>query len=30
MGVHNDINWCMANSETSYHCTLSILVGAAS
>jgi methylamine dehydrogenase light chain len=27
---NNDINWCMANSETSYHCTLSILVGAAS
>jgi methylamine dehydrogenase light chain len=30
MGVHNDINWCMANSETAYHCTLSILVGTAS
>jgi methylamine dehydrogenase light chain len=29
MGVHNDINWCMANSETAYHCTVSIIVGVA-
>ena len=29
MGVHNDINWCMANGETMYHCTISALVGTA-
>jgi methylamine dehydrogenase light chain len=27
MGVHNDINWCMANTETMYHCTVSVIVG---
>ncbi|MEE8079508.1 MAG: methylamine dehydrogenase light chain [Pseudomonadales bacterium] len=27
MGVHNDINWCMANKETMYHCTVSVIVG---
>jgi methylamine dehydrogenase light chain len=29
MGVHNDINWCIANGETSYHCTISLVVGVA-
>jgi methylamine dehydrogenase light chain len=29
MGVHNDINWCVANGETSYHCTISLIVGVA-
>jgi methylamine dehydrogenase light chain len=27
MGVHNDINWCMANASTAYHCTVSAIVG---
>jgi methylamine dehydrogenase light chain len=29
MGIHNDINWCVANAETSYHCTISLIVGVA-
>jgi methylamine dehydrogenase light chain len=29
MGVHNDINWCMANTATMYHCTVSAIVGTA-
>ncbi len=29
MGVHNDINWCMANTATMYHCTVSAIVGMA-
>jgi len=29
MGVHNDINWCMANTQTMYHCTVSAIVGQA-
>jgi methylamine dehydrogenase light chain len=29
MGVHNDINWCMANSSNSYHCTVAAVVGTA-
>jgi methylamine dehydrogenase light chain len=27
MGVHNDINWCMANSSNTYHCTVAAIVG---
>ena len=27
MGVHNDINWCMADSQTMYHCTVAAVVG---
>lgn len=27
LGVHNDINWCMANQSSLYHCTVSIIVG---
>jgi methylamine dehydrogenase light chain len=27
MGVHNDINWCMANDSSSYHCTVAAVVG---
>jgi methylamine dehydrogenase light chain len=29
MGVHNDINWCMSNESSMYHCTLSVIVGVA-
>lgn len=29
MGVHNDINWCMASSSSMYHCTVSAIVGIA-
>ncbi len=29
MGVHNDINWCMANTPSMYHCTVSVIVGVA-
>jgi hypothetical protein len=30
MGLHNDINWCMANeSSTAFHCTTSVIVGVA-
>jgi len=29
MGIHNDINWCTANGETAYHCTISLIVGTA-
>ena len=29
LGVHNDINWCMGNASTAYHCTVSVIVGVA-
>ena len=29
MGLHNDLNWCMANEAKGYHCTVTILVGLA-
>ena len=29
MGVHNDINWCMANDSSAFHCTTSVIVGVA-
>ena len=29
MGLHNDINWCMANANKGYHCTVSVVVGLA-
>lgn len=29
MGLHNDINWCMANASQGYHCTVAALVGLA-
>lgn len=29
MGLHNDINWCMANASVGYHCTVAVLVGLA-
>ncbi|WP_165857257.1 methylamine dehydrogenase light chain [Marinobacter sp. JSM 1782161] len=29
MGLHNDINWCMANSSQGYHCTVAVVVGMA-
>jgi methylamine dehydrogenase light chain len=27
MGIHNDINWCMANSRGLYHCTVAAVIG---
>ncbi len=27
LGVHNDINWCMANNSNTYHCTVAAIVG---
>lgn len=30
MGLHNDINWCMANANEGYHCTVAVAVGIAS
>jgi len=29
LGIHNDINWCMANTSPMFHCTTSIIVGVA-
>lgn len=29
LGVHNDINWCMANTSSMFHCTTSVIVGLA-
>ena len=29
MGVHNDVNWCMSNDSSVYHCTVSVIVGVA-
>jgi methylamine dehydrogenase light chain len=29
LGVHNDINWCMANTSPMFHCTTSVIVGVA-
>ena len=29
LGVHNDINWCMGNSSSMFHCTTSLIVGTA-
>jgi methylamine dehydrogenase light chain len=29
MGLYNDINWCMANKNQGYHCTVSVVVGLA-
>jgi len=29
MGLHNDINWCMANTSTMFHCTTAALIGVA-
>lgn len=29
MGLYNDINWCMANQNKGYHCTVSVVVGLA-
>jgi len=27
--LHNDINWCLANENSTFHCTTSVLVGLA-
>ncbi|TVO65888.1 methylamine dehydrogenase light chain [Denitromonas ohlonensis] len=29
MGLHNDINWCMANDSSMFHCTTGVVVGMA-
>ncbi|MFL9945991.1 methylamine dehydrogenase light chain [Paraburkholderia agricolaris] len=29
LSLNNDINWCMANSNSNYHCSVSVLLGAA-
>ena len=29
MGLHNDVNWCMANANKGYHCTVAIVLGSA-
>ena len=29
MGLYNDINWCLANTDKGYHCTVSLVVGMA-
>ena len=26
---NNDVNWCMANSESNYHCSVSVILGVA-
>ena len=26
---NNDLNWCMANSDSNYHCTVSVILGVA-
>lgn len=28
LSMNNDINWCMANSDSNYHCSVSVLLGA--
>jgi methylamine dehydrogenase light chain len=27
---NNDVNWCMANTESNYHCSVSVILGVAS
>ena len=27
---NNDVNWCMANTESDYHCSVSVILGVAS
>ena len=29
MGLHNDVNWCMADTQKGYHCTVAMVVGMA-
>src|SRR5215475_10603612 len=29
MSRNNDVNWCMANTEADYHCTVSVIMGVA-
>ncbi len=29
MGLNNDVNWCMANANKGYHCTVAVVVGTA-
>jgi len=29
MGVHNDVNWCMGNKASAYHCTVAVALGVA-
>jgi methylamine dehydrogenase light chain len=28
LGRNNDVNWCMANSDSNYHCSVSVILGA--
>ncbi|MCE1185190.1 methylamine dehydrogenase light chain [Zoogloea sp.] len=27
LGLHNDVNWCMANDSSVFHCTTALIVG---
>ncbi len=27
LSVHNDVNWCMGNESSIYHCTVSVILG---
>jgi aralkylamine dehydrogenase light chain/methylamine dehydrogenase light chain len=29
MFLHNDVNWCMSNESSIFHCTTSVIVGLA-
>lgn len=29
MGLHNEVNWCIANTAKGYHCTVAVVVGRA-
>lgn len=29
MGLYNDVNWCTANADKGYHCTVSVVMGLA-
>ena len=29
MSVNNDVNWCMANQNPNYHCSVSVILGVA-
>jgi methylamine dehydrogenase light chain len=26
---NNDLNWCMANADSNYHCSVSVILGVA-
>jgi methylamine dehydrogenase light chain len=29
MSLNNDVNWCMANDNPNYHCSVSVILGVA-